>query len=116
MQKIKIGIVVLLVLMLSACAFLQPQTGLSTKQQATVWLQIYNYQYDDTMALAINPSITEDQKKIVREKKRILNQVWPLLKIYVAVVDGGGTPTTADTVAITNLINQLTALAIGGGK
>lgn len=104
----------ILALALVGCAALTQTTGLTPKQQATIWMEIYSFTYDDTMALAKNPAITPAQKELVAKKKAVLTQVWPLLKSFVAVVNSGGTPTAQDTAAITVLINQLTALALQG--
>ena len=102
-----------LALVMSACA----TTGqkLNQKQQVTIWNDMYNAQYDDTMFLMTNPSSTESQKNIGRQKKAILIQVWPMLKIYADVVDKGGVPDEKTVNDITSLMNQLAALA-GGGK
>ena len=105
---------VLLVIGLMACATTPASKPLTAKQQAAVWMTVYNSQYDDTMAMAKNPSSTPAQKEMVAKKKAILTKVWPLIKAYVAITDTGSTPTNAQGVAITDLINELTALALNG--
>ena len=105
--------VVLLMVMFFMVSCAGMQVGTTTpKQQAAIWLGIYNAQYDDTFSIMTSPLSTPAQKEIGLKKKAILTQVWPLLKIYVAVIDGGGTPSNNDTIMITELINQLTALAL----
>ena len=102
-----------LVFVLSACV----TTGLNVKtpkQQATLWMDVYNAQYTDTMAIMTSPYSTETQKAIGRQKKAILVQVWPLLTAYVGIVDSGGIPSDADTQAIMDLINRLTTMSTGG--
>ncbi len=113
---IGITLIAMVVMMLSSCASLQGRTQqpLTAKQQATIWLGIYNAQYDDTLSIMSNPSSTAAQLKIARQKKAVLTDIWPLLKVYITVIDRGGVPTTADTVQLTGLINDLTSLA--GGK
>lgn len=86
---------------------------LTAKQQATVWMSVYNQTYDDTMATMQNPASTGAQKVMALKKKDILVKVWPLLRAYVSLVDSGGTPSATDTAAITDLINQLATLAGG---
>jgi hypothetical protein len=86
---------------------------LTPKQQATIIMNTYNAEYDDTMSMATNPNSTPAQKEIVAQKKMILTQIWPLLKVYVSIVDGGGTPTENQTQALLDLINQLTVLSTG---
>lgn len=114
MRRYKIITVVLMIALLSACnLFTQTAKPLTAKQQAAVWMTIYNQTYDDTMAMAKNPLATPVQKETVVKKKAILTTVWPLLKTYIAITDTGGTPTNEQGAAITDLINQLAALAGG---
>lgn len=87
---------------------------ITMKQQATQWMDIYNMQYEDTMAIMKNPYATESQKEIGRKKKEILTELWPMLKVYVSIVENGGTPSSEDTQKISDLINRLTSLATGG--
>jgi hypothetical protein len=97
---------------LSGCAT-TAQTTMTPKQQATVWMEIYNAQYDDTMRIMYNPNATDAQKEIGRKKKEILKVVWPLLKDYIFIVDSKGTPSMALELEILEQINQLTMLAGG---
>jgi hypothetical protein len=104
----------LMILALMACATTGTTTKpLTAKQQAAVWMSIYNTTYDDTMAMAKNPKASPAQKEMVAKKKAILTKVWPLLKAYVAIIDAGGTPAAAQGTAITDLINELTNMAGG---
>lgn len=95
-----------------ACA--TPQKPMTDKQQATVWMDYYNSVYDDTLRVMTNPASAQSQKNVALHKREILIQVWPLLKVYVSTVDSGGIPSSKDTAAIMDLINQLTAIATGG--
>ena len=115
-NKIQIHIVMLVLALsfLSACTLFTQTKPLTAAQQASIWMIVYNATYDDTMAMAINPSATPAQKEMVAKKKAILTPLWPALKIYVAVVESGGTPSAESTAYIVDLINQLAALA--GGK
>jgi len=114
MYKRQIQIFVLLLLIILIGCATNGGTKLTPKQNATVWMTIYNAQYDDTMLIMQNPLATKEQKNIALQKKAILTQIWPLLKVYVATVEGGGTPSVEMEATLTGLINQLTALAIGG--
>lgn len=105
----------LLVIMavLVSCATLGQTKPMTAKQQATVWMSVYNSTYDDILSVMKNPASTTAQKDLAQKKKAVLVQAWPLMKIYVAVVESGGVPTLAQTTAITDLINQLAILAGG---
>jgi hypothetical protein len=109
-----VSVVLMLIMVLCACSLFTSTTKLTPKQQASVWFSIYNQTYDDTMATMKNPASTQSQKDVAQKKKAIMTQVWPLLKVYAVIVDGGGTPTTESQAAITSLFNELTSLATGG--
>jgi len=109
MLKRNIALLAVLLLLFVGCAGMQTMT---TKQQAAVWLEIYNAQYDDVYSVMTNPNSTPAQKSMALKKKEILIQLWPLLRMYVATIDGGVMPTSAQVVSITELINELTAFAI----
>jgi len=108
--------ILLLVMAVCSCTWLNSVTGtkpLNAKQQATVWVQVYNSTYDSTMATMTNPLSTPAQKDMAQKKKAILAKAWPILKIYVSVVEIGGIPTAQDTAALTDLFDQLVVLAGG---
>ena len=112
-RKFLAAIIVLCVLTFAACAGVRTEPPLTAKQQASIWLGIYNAQYDDAMFVMSSPAATAAQKDIAKKKKEILTQVWPLLKIYVSAVDNNGTPTASDTAQLVELINKLTTMAGG---
>jgi len=110
-QILKIsGGILLGVLLLVSCA----AAKLETKQQATIWLNVYNAEYDDTMAIMTNPASTPAQREIGAKKKAVLAKIWPLLRAYVAVVDTNGTPDDQTVQRLTELINELSSYTIGG--
>lgn len=118
MYSRKMKLIILLFLLVfvaacSSCAWFEAQTKMNPKQQAIVWMGIYNSVYDDTLAVAKNPMSSIAQKEVAEKKRVILTQVWPLMKVYISVLEGGGTPTLTQTAAITDLINQLALLAGG---
>ena len=112
-NSIKVCMLLLCVLVFTACG--TTSTGIvNTKSQAIVFMDTYNTQYDDTMSIMSNPDSTEAQKELGRQKKALLTKAWPLIKTYITVTDSGGTPTEQETKALTDLINQITAIALGG--
>jgi len=109
---------VFLTVIICGCATMTPapdKKPMTPKQQATMWLNIYSQQYDDTMAMAKNPNSTPAQKEMVSKKKAVLSKIHPLLRAYVATVDSGGIPTPEATATLTGLVNNLVALQ-GGVK
>ena len=113
MRKFKIvGISLLLVMFLAGCATLgvKPWAERTPKEKALVILEAYNAEFQNTLSMALNPNLTESQKQVVRQKKAILMQLYPLIQLYVGVIEAGGIPSASDEQAILNLIDQL------GGK
>lgn len=88
-------------------------------QNASAFYDIYNAQYYDYMVQTgyqliegdwkkvTNPVLSEAQKKILKEKKRILEKVYPLIRIYGAYAVSGGEvpPETYNQIVV--LLNQL---------
>lgn len=109
--------ILLLVMAVCSCTLFSSVTGtkpLNAKQQATVWMQVYSSTYDSTMATMMNPASTPAQKEMAQKKRAILTKAWPILKIYISVVEIGGVPAAKDTAALTDLFNQLVVL-VGQG-
>lgn len=107
-------LIILSFVLLTSCAVGLNTVSLTQKQQATIWMQTYNAQYDDTYRTMINPLSTEVQKSFARQKKAILTELWPLLIQYSTMVDQGLSPTEIQSTNIINLINKLTMLTTGG--
>lgn len=101
-----------LIVAIAACATIN--VGKTPKEQALYFLNTYNMEYDNTMAVMRNPNSTPTQIAIAQKKKAILTQMWPMLKSYTNIVDSGGKPTAEDTAQLNNFIDQLTAAATGG--
>lgn len=114
-------------LVLIALAFVFCTIGcvesMTPKKQLTMMYGTYNSQYAQYMTdtgYTMNengewkktffPAYTEDEKKILRKKKTILEQMYPLVKVYDSMVVGL-TPYSSETEQeLLNLIDQLVAL------
>jgi polysaccharide pyruvyl transferase WcaK-like protein len=79
-------------------------------EKSSYFMAIYNAQFRDTVAMASNPNITNDQRQIVRAKKQILSELWPAIQAYDTVVVHGGIPTQLSEQAILDYINRLATL------
>lgn len=108
MRKLHLALVLSFIVILAACATIG-QKPMTPQRQAIVWMSVYNAEYDDVFNIMVSPTSTPAQKDMARKKKAILVKVWPLIRAYVTVIDKGATPTPADTAAIIDLINKLTA-------
>lgn len=98
-----------LILFVAGCATVgvKPWSDRSPQEKSSYFMAIYNKQFNDTVAMASNPNITEAQKQIVRKKKAILKELWPAITFYDSVVARGEIPAIMDEQAILDLINRL---------
>lgn len=107
-------LVILALVSISACATVsiqpKPWDQMSAKEKSLFFIQTYNQQYKDTMAMAQRTDLTDAQKQIVAKKKEILTKAWPLIKLYDSTVTSGGVPSPRDEQQIYNLITDLSKL------
>ena len=98
--------------LLTAC----PKNGKSFQDMAPkekgVWMMsIYNGQYADYQAQATRIDLNEAQKKILREKKEIMTEVYPLILTYVGYAESGIIPSVSlETMIVTNLERLLSMI------
>ncbi len=78
------------------------------KEKAILFNKLYVAQYDDYMKMAAWPT-TEEQKKVMREKKKFFITIQPLLLEYSNLVAMGLKPTPALEATIIDLLNKLGA-------
>ena len=83
-------------------------------ERATFFMNVYKQQYDDYKFWQDQP-LTEEQRKIMREKKRIFADVYPMITAHNFLVDSGVAPPEEKALAIMELINQLVLLIIQKG-
>jgi uncharacterized cupredoxin-like copper-binding protein len=82
---------------------------MNSKQKATWMNEVYSFQYDDYKMMAAMPNLTENQKKAMRTKKKVLTEVWPLINLYSGYVDTGIIPAVELESQIMSLLNRLIA-------
>ena len=103
------AILAILMLLCIGCALnstaLKPQQELLTRFET-----FYMGQYNDYTVQVAQPNLTEAQKTVLREKRKVLVEAQPLITAYGAIVMQGGTATVAQEQAIIALLNK-----IGGG-
>lgn len=95
---------------------------MSSVEKATYLYSVYNSQYDDymikmgysmdergTWVKTFSPKLTEQERKVLRDKKKILIKVRPLIKAYGSQVQSnGGAAIPRDIeLKIMELLNQL---------
>ena len=107
-------LVVLILVLVAGCASLgvKPWMERTPQEKASYFMSIYNKQFTDTMNMAKNPNITEEQRKVVRVKKDLLTKLWLAIGTYDSIIIRGEIPSLLDEQKILDYINQLAA---GGG-
>ena len=115
LKAVKLLVLVILLGALASCATLglKSWSTYTPKERALAILDAYNGQYADTLDLATMPNPTDAQRAVVRTKKGILKEVYPLIEIYVSTVESGKVPSQASEQKILNLLNRL-GTKIGG--
>lgn len=113
-----ISLLIFVAFLLCACTtgmVAKPWQDMSQKERALYFVKTYNMQYEDTLAQAKRTDLTEAQKTVIRNKKEVLTHVWPMVKIYVDLVDKGGIPAPEDEAAIMSMLNSIVTLVVGKG-
>ena len=72
-------------------------------------MEVYNRKYADYKTQIAAPNLTDNQKKVLADRKSVLLKVCPLVAMYDLAVAGGQTPTKAGEDSIVTLLNQLGA-------
>jgi hypothetical protein len=115
-KSIYLIVVAFLLVGLASCMHkegsLKPVSEMTPKEKATFFMSVYNSQAEDYKAMVAKPNLTNEQKQVLREKKKVLTQVYPLIQSYTTYVDAGAVPTPEVEASITNLINELTSTAL----
>lgn len=85
---------------------------MSAKEKATFMMSMYNKQYSNYQTQAAKPELTEAEREILRKKKKILSEVYPLIELYMSYVDSGAVPSTETEQKIINYLDQLAVLVV----
>lgn len=73
-------------------------------------MSMYNAQYDDYQLTAAIPDLSEDQKEILRTKKEIITEVYPMIQIYISYAESGTIPSVETETLIIQQLNRLLTL------
>lgn len=113
---VELLVVITLISFLSSCALLQsigiatkPYSDMTPKEKVTFLFKMYNKQYDDYKVMTSDPKLTEAQKVVMREKKKVLTQVYPIIQaLDLNLVEGKPLDKVFEPKAI-ELLNMLGA-------
>jgi len=96
MRRAKLFFILPIIFMLMGCAVLQslgvtvkPYSEMTPKEKITFLFKTYNKQYDDYLIQAAKPTLTETERVVLRTRKKIMVEVYPLIGILDgALVEG----------------------------
>ena len=75
-------------------------------------MSVYNAQYNDYQQVAATPDLSEDQKVILRVKRKTLTDVYPLIQMYISYSETGEIPIEGLEQSI---MDHLNSLLLSGG-
>jgi disulfide oxidoreductase YuzD len=109
-------LVLMMIFAFTACAVNQ----FTPKQKASLFMGMYNSQFYDYMTVMgygknasgdwvqVNkPTFNDDQKRMLMNKRDILDEVYPLILVYDEFVGKGITPDRQTEQTIMDLLNKL---------
>jgi len=111
-------VILALAVFLGGCALTQQAGDLKTidemtpKERATWFTSVYNSQDRDYRAQVARPNLTADQKAVLKQKKAIMIQLYPMIQTYNLYIESGAVPTKEVEDRIIEMINNLTSLVL----
>lgn len=111
----KIAVIgVFVAMLLVSCAALNTKPNLTPKEKAVVMMAAYQFVYGDYQRQAARSDLTEPEKAMLRTKKDLLEQVYPIIGLYNEyVMEGESAGVLAQLeFQITVLLNQLESTLI----
>ena len=90
-MKRKLFPILLAVILIAGCAQISQFLGIAPKSFDEIWegltpkgkvalaFSIYNKQYEDYKIQAARKDLTEPEKQVLRQKKKILTEIYPLI-------------------------------------
>ena len=104
----KVSIIALMLCLMTGCALISKFKEMPTKKKALWFMRTYNAEYFDVMKQAQYYSIMpEEAKKVLRWRHKLLVQIYPLIKKYLAKIEAGVEPTVEEENELTDLMNRL---------
>ena len=92
---------------------IKPITEMTPKERATFFMAVYNDQAENYKTLTLDPTVLSDeQKQILRAKKKIMVEVYPLIALYTTYVDSGAMPDEAMEKQIIGYLDRLAQTVI----
>jgi hypothetical protein len=97
---------------LQGCSYMggKSWTEMSPKERATQVMGIYNNQYDLYLREAKSENLTETKKEVLREKKKLLTELYPYLEMYASYADTDTFAPADVEMAVMKIMDKLLGL------
>jgi len=105
MNKIRMVAILLSLMFVVSCAGnIKTLNDMNPTEKAVWMLSVYNAQYEDYKFQAARVDLDEERKAVLRIKKQILTEVYPLISVYSGYAGSGIIPAVdLETAIIKNL-------------
>lgn len=102
----------------------KPVSEMTPKEKLTYVEGIYNSQYaeyqrtagyvlvDDKWVLTYEPELSDAKREVMRKKKKMLTDLYPMIQTFRSYVMAGGLPPAQQEQVLFELLDQLTAMAV----
>lgn len=107
-----IALIAIMFVFIAGCwPYVQPDSDKTpfqiAQEQVQKIMDAYIYVYDKTMRMALNPAMTESEKKLMMANKKVLDKVWPSLKRCLEFIDSGKIPSKIDLDTADDVLDLL---------
>jgi hypothetical protein len=102
----------LLAIVMGGCAAMggKSYTEMTPKERATQIMSIYNSQYELYLREAKIPDMTEEKKEVLREKKKLMQELYPYIGMYNNYAEQGVPAPTDVEMAVMSIMDKLLGL------
>jgi hypothetical protein len=83
---------------------------MTPQERATYVLSVYNDQYDLYLKEAKIPDKTEEKKEVMRQKKKLMQELYPYIGVYADYADAGEFAPEDVEMAVMSIMNKLMGL------
>lgn len=99
--------VVLSVVLLAVSCAMAPYSQMTPEDRATQIMSVYNDQYELYLREAKMSDLTEDKKLMLRQKKVLMQRLYPYIRTYINYAEKGVFAPQDIEAAVTEIMYQL---------
>lgn len=83
---------------------------MTPQERATQIMSVYNNQYELYLREAKIPDMTEEKKEVLREKKKLMKELYPYIGVYAEYADQGQFAPADVEMAVMSIMDKLLGL------